>query len=72
MEENFNNAFYHINSFKRHRSQHNMERSKPSADKELLQYNELKMYQFIDNLELTIRALQKTYRESGNHVKPQV
>lgn len=72
MEENFNNAFYHINSFKRHRAFHNMERAKPNANKELLQYHELKMYQFLDNLELTLRALQKENRESGAVDKTQL
>lgn len=65
MEENmFKNAFYHLNSFKRHRSLYNMERSKHSSEQEKLNYHELKMYQFVDNLELALRALQKENRES--------
>jgi hypothetical protein len=69
LEENFSNAFYHINSFKRHRALYNMERAKANADKEVLQYHELKMYQFLDNLELALRALQKEHRESGKVVE---
>lgn len=68
-EENFKNAFYYINSFKRHRAQYNIERASSVANKEQLQFHELKMYQFIDNLELAMRALQKDNREDGGETK---
>jgi len=63
-DSNFKNAFYHINSYKRHRALFNIEKAKPDANREQLQYHELKMYQFIDNLELSLRALQRDHRES--------
>jgi len=64
LEDNFKNAFYHLNSMKRHMALFNIERSKPHSDKEQLQYHELKQHQFLLNLELALRALQKEHRES--------
>lgn len=64
-DQNIKNAFFYINSFKRHRALFNIERAKQDSNKEMLNYHELKMYQFIENLELAIRALNKENRESG-------
>lgn len=64
-DQNIKNAFYHLNSFKRHRSLLNIERSKPAPDVREIHYHELKMYQFIDNLELSIRAINKDNREGS-------
>lgn len=69
MEDKLKDAFYFLNSFKGNRSQYNIERSKPDADRELVNFYELKMYQFIDNLELTLRAIQKQYREENRNGK---
>lgn len=54
-EDLIKEAFYHLNSFKRHRTLHDM---KPDKN-----HHMLKMYQHIDALELAIRAIQKDQRE---------
>lgn len=53
-------AFTLINSFKRHRA---LQDIKPT--KEDKQFHELQMYKKIDELELSLRAIQKDLRESG-------
>jgi hypothetical protein len=53
-------AFYYLNSFKRHRALANIEKSGGNYEEFLK--NELKQFQFFDNLELTLRALQKEIR----------
>lgn len=65
-EELYKNAFYYLNSMKRHRALYNIERASDNSNKDQLQYHELKMYQFTDNLELALRALQSDMRHGGN------
>lgn len=55
-------CFYYLNTFKRHRALANIKRSEGNISEAIL--NELKMYQFFDNLELGLRALQKSIYES--------
>lgn len=59
--ELFKNSFYYLNSFKRHRALANMSRLEGNMEK--ANRHELKSYQFIDSLELSLRALQKGHRE---------
>lgn len=60
-QELMSKAFYYINSFKRHRALENIARFDNNREK--VQYHSLKQYQFIDNLELALRAIQKGARE---------
>lgn len=54
-------AFYYLNSFKRHRA---LEQIRKNEGKESeATYNQLKQYQFIDALELALRAIQKSVRD---------
>lgn len=59
--ELFKQAFYYLNSFKRHRALAKI--SHQEGNRERRQYNELKAYEFIDSLELALRALQKGHRD---------
>lgn len=52
--------FGHLNSFKRHRALKHMNRIK--GERELASFHELKEYQMIDALELSLRAVQKGVR----------
>jgi hypothetical protein len=51
-------CFYHLNTFKRHRALANIKRNEGEHDK--ANFHELKEYQFLDNLELGLRAIQKS------------
>lgn len=53
-------AFNSINAFKRHRVKMNID--KANNRHQDVQYHELKQYQYIDNLELALRAIQKEIR----------
>lgn len=59
--ELFKQAFYYLNSFKRHRALAQIAHQDGNREKKT--YNELKSYQFIDSLELALRALQKGHRD---------
>lgn len=54
-------AFYYLNSFKRHRALAQIKQHE--GDRDAKNYNDLKCYQFIDSLELALRAIQ-----SGNKI----
>lgn len=54
-------AFYLINAFKRHRALEQIERRKGGE----YQYHQLKQYQTLDELELSLRAIQKAWREAA-------
>lgn len=53
-------CFYYINSFKRHRALAHVNRIE--GNRENANYHDLKSYQFIDTLELGMRAIQKNVR----------
>ena len=57
----FKEAFYYVNSFKRHRALATIEKQKGNRDK--ANYHELKQYQFFDQMELALWALQKGHRD---------
>lgn len=59
-EELFKQAFYYLNSFKRHRALEQIKQHE--GDRQAVQFNQLKQYQFIDSLELALRALQSGHR----------
>lgn len=59
-EDLIGKCFYYINSFKRHRALAHIRRIE--GDSEGAIYHELKQYQFIDSLELALRAIQKGAR----------
>jgi len=54
-------AFKNINAYKRHRVLAESARRDGNTEKAI--YHELKRYQYIDSLELTLRAIQKGLRE---------
>lgn len=54
-------AFKNINAYKRHRVL--AESARRDGNTEEAIYHELKRYQYIDSLELTLRAIQKGLRE---------
>lgn len=54
-------AFRYINSYKRHRTLAEAARCDGNTDKAI--YHELKQYKCFDGLELTLRAIQKGFRE---------
>jgi hypothetical protein len=54
-------AFTYLNSFKRHRALEKMKRYDKEFEKAT--YHQLKQYEMFDNLELTLRAIQKGERE---------
>lgn len=54
-------CFYYINSFKRHRALAHINRIE--GKRENANYHDLKTYQFMDTLELALRAIQKGVRE---------
>lgn len=58
-------AFTLLNSYKRHRA---LKDIKP--DRTEKQYHELQLYKKIDELELALRAIQKSIREQQNTVTP--
>lgn len=57
----FKEAFYYVNSFKRHRALATIAKQKGDRDKQ--NYHSLKQYEFFDQLELALRALQKGHRD---------
>lgn len=57
-------CFYYLNSFKRHRALMHIKRLENNRD--LANYHELKQYQFLDSLELGLRAIQKGARDINN------
>lgn len=59
-EDLIGKCFYYINSFKRHRALAHIRRIEGDSEKAI--YHELKQYQFIDSLELALRAIQKGAR----------
>lgn len=59
-EELMKNCFYYLNSFKRHRALALIKRNEGKLQE--CAFDELKMYQFIDSLELGLRAIQKDMR----------
>lgn len=60
-EDLIGKCFYYINSFKRHRALAHIRRIEGDSERAI--YHELKQYQFIDSLELALRAIQKGARE---------
>ena len=54
-------AFAYLNSYKRHRALSHIKRLE--GDKTGAQFHQLKEYQFIDSLELALRAIQKGARD---------
>lgn len=60
-QELISKCFYYLNSFKRHRALEEISKHEGKYDQ--VNYNKLKQYQFIDQLELGLRALQKGERE---------
>lgn len=63
IQNDINSLFYNINAFKRHRTMLNSARHKNNLTDAT--YQELKMYQFFDAIELSARSLQKQVREDG-------
>jgi hypothetical protein len=59
--ELFKEAFYYVNSFKRHRALATIEKQKGNREKQ--NFHTLKQYEFFDQLELALRALQKGHRD---------
>jgi hypothetical protein len=59
--ELFKEAFYYANSFKRHRALATIAKQKGERDTQ--NYHNLKQYEFFDQLELALRALQKGHRD---------
>lgn len=62
-QELITQCFYYLNSFKRHRALEQIKKNEGSHDQ--TQYHVLKQYQFIDALELGLRAIQKGERIDG-------
>ena len=54
-------CFFYLNSFKRHRALAEIKRQE--KDYEKANFHTLKQYQFIDALELGLRAIQKGQRD---------
>ena len=54
-------AFTYLNAFKRHRALEQINRQDGNHDQG--NYHELKAYQLFDNLELSLRAIQKGLRD---------
>lgn len=65
-QELISQCFYYLNSFKRHRALENIKRLE--GDRDGANFHELKQYQFIDSLELGLRAVQKGAREISEEV----
>lgn len=63
-QELISKCFYYINGFKRHRALAQIRKQEGKFDKSI--YHELKSYQLLDSLELTLRAVQKGVRELGD------
>lgn len=59
-KELLSQCFYYINSFKRHRALAHIKRIEGKKDD--ANYHDLKTYQFMDTLELGLRAIQKGVR----------
>lgn len=55
-------AFYYLNTYKRHRALEQVEIQNNNRDQ--VTYHCLKQYQMIDALELALRAIQKDRREA--------
>lgn len=66
MESKFKDLFFYLNSYKRHRTLLNAERAKNQPLKSEVDFHELKMFQFIDSIELMVRGMQKEERENDN------
>lgn len=60
-QELIQKTFFYLNSYKRHRALAEIKRQEKNYDK--ANYHQLKQYQFIDQLELALRAIQKGQRE---------
>lgn len=60
-KELLSQCFYYINSFKRHRALAHIKRIEGKKDD--ANYHDLKTYQFMDTLELGLRAIQKGVRD---------
>lgn len=58
-------CFYNLNTFKRHRALSCIKKADNKNDEAI--YHELKMYQYFDNLELGLRALQKSVYETNEN-----
>ena len=54
-------AFSYLNAYKRHRALTQINRLEGNRDQ--ANFHELKQYQFIDSLELSLRAIQKGLRD---------
>ncbi len=54
-------CFYSVNTFKRHRALTNIKRAENKHDE--ANFHELKQYQYFDNLELGLRALQRSLHD---------
>ena len=59
-QELVSKAFYYLNSYKRHRALEQINRLDGKRD--IANFHQLKQYQFIDSLELALRAIQKGTR----------
>lgn len=59
--ELFKQAFYYLNTYKRHRALAQIAHQDGNRDKK--NFHDLKQYQTIDGLELALRALQKGHRD---------
>jgi hypothetical protein len=62
-QELITQCFYYLNSFKRHRALQQIKALEGNRTE--AQYHELKQYQFMDSLELGLRAIQKNQRSIG-------
>jgi uncharacterized protein YnzC (UPF0291/DUF896 family) len=62
-EDLLSQCFYYLNSFKRHRALEQIK--KLDGKNQDVQYHQLKQYQFLDSLELGLRAIQKGTRLLG-------
>jgi hypothetical protein len=60
-QELITQCFYYLNSFKRHRALENIKNH--ARDRDAAVFHKLKQYEFIDSLELGLRAIQKGQRE---------
>ena len=60
-QELIKKCFYYLNSFKRHRALEQIARFE--GDRDQANFHGLKQYQFIDSLELGMRAIQKGLRD---------
>lgn len=60
-QELIQQCFYYLNSYKRHRALEQIRKSDGGSGQDI-QYHQLKQFQFIDSLELGLRAIQKGVR----------